>query len=79
MKCKNPLEWVVHILVILGALNWGLVGLFNFNIVSTLFGTTIIARIIYILIGVAGVLAVICLCRSCKLSGTSGSTGSGTE
>jgi len=45
------------ILVIIGAINWGLIGLFNFNLVDALFGqpTNLIGRIVYILIGAAGV------------------------
>lgn len=42
-------------LVIIGAINWGLIGLFNFNLVDTLFGAmSIISRIVYILVGVSG-------------------------
>jgi uncharacterized protein len=45
------------ILVIIGAINWGLIGLFNFNIVSALLGqpANLLGRIIYIFIGVSGV------------------------
>ena len=40
---------------IIGAINWGLVGLFNFDLVATLFGTMSIAsRVIYTLVGIAG-------------------------
>lgn len=42
-------------LIIIGAINWGLVGLFNFNLVDTIFGTaTLVSRIIYILVGISG-------------------------
>lgn len=42
-------------LVIIGALNWLLVGLFSFNLVDTLFGvSSIISRIVYVLVGIAG-------------------------
>ena len=48
------------ILLVIGGLNWGLVGLFNFNLVSTIFGeTTILSRIIYCLVGISAVSAVI--------------------
>lgn len=50
------LDKVSLILVVIGALDWGLVGLFNFDIISALFGSAmVIARIIYILVGVAGI------------------------
>ena len=42
-------------LVIIGAINWLLIGLFSFNLVDTIFGTmSIISRIIYILVGISG-------------------------
>lgn len=44
-------------LVIVGALNWGLVGLFNLDLVKTLFGESLISNIVYIIIGVSGVLS----------------------
>ena len=40
---------------IVGAINWGLIGLFNFDLVATLFGTmSIAARVIYTIVGIAG-------------------------
>jgi uncharacterized membrane protein YuzA (DUF378 family) len=52
-------------LVIVGALNWGLVGLFSFDLVAWLFGgaTAILARIIYVIIALAGVWCVSLLFR----------------
>ena len=51
----STLDWVSLILVIIGALNWGLIGLFDFNLVSTIFGEmTAITRIIYTLAGLGG-------------------------
>ena len=46
---------IVLILIVIGAINWGLIGLFNLNLVSTIFGNmSLISRIIYILVGVSG-------------------------
>lgn len=46
-------------LVIIGAINWGLIGLFNFNLVDTLFGAmSIISRLVYILVGISGLWAI---------------------
>lgn len=43
-------------LAIIGGLNWGLVGAFNFNLVSLIFGDmSILARIVYILVGLSAV------------------------
>ena len=40
---------------IIGAINWGLIGIADFNLVSTVFGVdTILSRIIYILVGISG-------------------------
>ena len=42
-------------LVIIGAINWLLVGLFQFNLVDTIFGSlSLLTRIIYIIVGIAG-------------------------
>jgi len=52
-------DTVALILVIIGALNWGLIGLFNFNLVDTIFGAmSILSRIIYILVGISGIWAI---------------------
>ena len=49
------LNYVALTLVIVGALNWLLVGLFQFNLVDTLFGeASILSRIVYVLVGLAG-------------------------
>lgn len=59
------------VLLIVGGLNWGLVGAFDFNLVDKIFGAwPILERVIYILVGVAAVLAPLeGKCRSCKVSG----------
>ena len=46
------------VLIIIGAINWAFVGLFSIDLVASLFGGTdnIIARIIYIVIGIAGLI-----------------------
>lgn len=51
------LQKICLVLTIIGAINWGLVGLFDFNLVSTLFGIkTIFTNTIYILVGIAGLI-----------------------
>lgn len=50
------LNYIALILVIIGAVNWGLVGLMRFDLVAFLFGNlTLLSRIIYILVGVSGI------------------------
>jgi uncharacterized membrane protein YuzA (DUF378 family) len=54
MDKVNSLDYISLILVIIGGLNWGLIGLFGFNLVDALFGVgSAISRIIYILVGLA--------------------------
>ena len=49
------LNYIVLTLVIIGALNWLLVGLFSFNLVDSLFGSmSLLSRIIYVLVGISG-------------------------
>ena len=48
------MNYICKPLVIIGAINWGLVGAFHFNLVSFLFGMGVLANIIYILVGIAG-------------------------
>ena len=51
----KAINYTALTLVIIGALNWLLVGLFKFNLVDTLFGVdSIISRIVYVLVGVSG-------------------------
>lgn len=54
---------IAGVLVIIGALNWGLVGAFEFNLVETLFGTTSLTTIVYILVGLSGVVGLIDLVK----------------
>ena len=45
------------VLTIIGAINWGLIGLFNFDLVALIFGDmTLLSRIIYTLVGIAGLI-----------------------
>lgn len=46
-------DWVSWILVFIGALNWGLVGVFEWNIVETILGMGTVTRVIYILVGLS--------------------------
>ena len=51
---KSAIDWIALILVIVGGLNWGLVGFFDLDLVATIFGAmSTVARIVYVVIGVA--------------------------
>ncbi len=53
------IDTIALILVIIGAINWGLIGFFNFNLVDTIFGEmSIVSRIIYGLVGISGLWAI---------------------
>jgi len=53
----QTLQKVALALIIIGAINWGLVGLFEFNLVETLFGTdNVITKIVYVLVGISGII-----------------------
>lgn len=60
------LDKLALILAIVGALNWGCIGLFSFDLVAFLFGgqTALFARIIYALVGLAGVWCITLLFRN---------------
>ena len=58
----NILKIIAFILCIIGSVNWGLIGLLNFNLVDTLFGVgSLISIIIYILVGVSGFISILTL------------------
>lgn len=50
----NSIDWVSFVLVIVGGLNWGLVGLLDFDLVATLFGDmSFLSRVVYSLVGIS--------------------------
>lgn len=69
MKC---LKFVVFLLLVVGALNWGLVGFFQYDLVADIFGGmfTVGARVVYCLVGIAGLLSLKCLFQGSGCSGS---------
>jgi uncharacterized protein len=56
---------VTLVLLIVGGLNWGLVGLFGFDLVAAIFGAgSALARVVYILVGISAVWQLVPLSRS---------------
>ncbi len=52
----ETLQKTCLIITIIGALNWGLIGLFDFNLVDTIFGVgSLLSRIIYVIVGICGI------------------------
>lgn len=55
MKLKS-IEWIAVVLVIIGGINWGLVGMFDFDLVATIFGDmSLLSRLIYVLVGLSAI------------------------
>ncbi len=53
------LDYTVLTIVLIGAINWGLIGFFDFDLVSTLFGQmSLLTRIIYAVVGIGGLYAI---------------------
>ncbi len=54
MAVRNPVDLIALTLVIVGGLNWGLVGLLDFNLVDAIFGAgSTLSRIVYMIVGLA--------------------------
>lgn len=50
------IDKIALVLIIVGALNWGLIGIFNFDLVAAIFGDmSILSRIVYSLVGISGI------------------------
>lgn len=60
MKGVISLRNLALILVIIGAINWGLIGFFRYDLVSSIFGgdLEIVSRVIYAIVGLAGLYAI---------------------
>lgn len=53
MKGLTTFQWFVVVFVVIGGINWGLIGFFHYDLIATVFGTmSVVTRIIYGLIGV---------------------------
>jgi len=56
---KNVLDVIALVLVIIGAINWGLVGLGGWDLVNLIFGSVAwLAKVVYILVGLAGLYSI---------------------
>jgi len=54
----NTIYKIALVLVIIGAINWGFVGLFDINLVSLIFGAdSLLSNIVYVLVGIAGLIS----------------------
>ena len=63
----KALYWLCLVLIIIGGINWGLVGLFHFNLVDFIFGKmSMLSRIIYIVVGAAALIIIYAKASMCK-------------
>ena len=58
MEMIRRIEPIALLIVVLGALNWGMVGLFETNVISDMFGTGTLTDVLYTIVGVCGLLLV---------------------
>lgn len=63
----KSVHFVALLLVVIGALNWGLIGFFQYDLISDIFGgmSTTAARVIFAIVGLAGLYSICLLCRCC--------------
>ena len=56
-ECMQIVQKIALVFTIIGAVNWGLIGLFDFNLVNMLFGEIeMLEKIIYIFVGICGLI-----------------------
>ncbi|MGB4966428.1 MAG: DUF378 domain-containing protein [Microgenomates group bacterium] len=68
----KPLHTATYLLVIVGALNWGLVGLFDVNLVASLLGAgSMSEKVVYILVGLSAVIDLMMHMGYCKMCSNS--------
>ncbi|MCL5666433.1 MAG: DUF378 domain-containing protein [Patescibacteria group bacterium] len=55
----NVLNWIAYVLVVVGGLNWGLIGLFDLNLVNKILGSVSwLEKLVYILVGLSALLII---------------------
>ncbi|MFZ1074871.1 MAG: DUF378 domain-containing protein [Minisyncoccia bacterium] len=62
MKNLNVLDWIAFVLLVIGGLNWGLIGFFNFDLVAAAFGVLSVAsRVVYSIVGLSAIYVIFVL------------------
>ena len=60
MSKLSALDWIALILLVIGGLNWLLVGLFSFDLVAAIFGSmSVVTRIVYVIVGLCAIYVLI--------------------
>ncbi len=66
----KSMHMLTYLLMVVGAVNWGLVGFFYFNLVSTLFGSMpMVEKLVYMAVGLSAVYELVIHKSECKLCG----------
>lgn len=74
----NALDWVAWVLVLVGGLNWGLVGFFDWNLVNALFGSwSSVERVVYALVGLAALYIIVMMAMKGSKKEVKDSTSTG--
>ena len=69
----KTLHMVAFALLLVGGLNWGLVGFFNYNLVSMLFGSMpSVEKLVYVVVGLSAAYVVVTHTKDCKWCGGKG-------
>ncbi len=64
----NILKYSAYILTLIGALNWGLVGVFGYDLVASIFGDmTVLSRILYSVVGISAVITALTMHQCAKI------------
>lgn len=64
MSERNTVDWIALVLLVVGGLNWGLVGLFSFDLVEAILGSIpVLQRIVYLLVGLSAVYTIYYLAK----------------
>ena len=67
----KALHMVAFVLLVVGGLNWGLVGLFKYNLVDSLLGAgSSLTMLVYVLVGVSAIVIAATHMKDCKMCGT---------
>jgi uncharacterized membrane protein YuzA (DUF378 family) len=71
METIKRFEPVALVVMVLGALNWGMVGLFDTNVIADVFGSGTLTDIVYVVVGVSGLLYIPKVLESLHIGGHS--------
>ena len=68
MKKPNVLDWIAVVITFVGGINWGLVGLFKFNLVGAIFAgdMSVVSRVIYVVVGLCAIYLLVKFLMCCS-------------